>query len=203
MMAPWEGRAVPRGVLEVSGDGRSWARYGGPAERYRYELGRLIDAGPFPDRTEVLWIMLNPSTATAVQDDPTIRRVVRYSDAWGFRWARVVNLFALRETDPRRMLQHPHPEGDPVNLDLIVEHASRADLVVCGWGNHAPAWREDEVTSALYRAGVHTYALKLTARGRPAHPLRLRAELGPRLWEPGMSPGELGRDLISNQLVTR
>lgn len=199
--APWGGRQTAGTTLEVSGNGRSWARYGGPAERYRYELGRVIDAGPFEGRTEVLWIMLNPSIATAVQDDPTIRRVVGYSEAWGFRWARVVNLYGLRDTDPRRMLRHPYPTGDPINRGLIVEHARHADLVVCAWGNHGGD-RGTEIAEQLLAEGVRLHALAVTARRQPSHPLRLRAELSPRLWAPGIESGQLGRSYF-NQEVQR
>lgn len=64
--------------------------------RYRYSLRRRwADGGP-----PACWIMLNPSTADAEKDAPTIRRCIGFSKAWGHNALVVVNLFALRSTDP-------------------------------------------------------------------------------------------------------
>ena len=65
-------------------------------ERHRYSLTRRWGNGP----RVCCWIMLNPSTADATTDDPTIRRCVRFTQAWGYDALTVVNLYAWRATDP-------------------------------------------------------------------------------------------------------
>ena len=64
-------------------------------ERYRYVLERQIGAG---DRV-VLFVMLNPSTADAFKDDPTVIQCCKFASRWGFDRVHVVNMFALRATD--------------------------------------------------------------------------------------------------------
>jgi hypothetical protein len=86
---------------------------------YRYRLTKTWDRS----QPQVTWVMLNPSTATADTDDPTIRRVVGFSRRWGFGSAVVVNLFALRATQPggprcfplpRRTGQRSRHPGGPI-----------------------------------------------------------------------------------------
>ena len=68
-----------------------------PCERYRHALGRHWDN----DKGFVLFIMLNPSTADAQQDDPTIRRCMDFAKRWGFGGIEACNLFDWRATDPK------------------------------------------------------------------------------------------------------
>lgn len=75
---------------------------------YRYRLDRL---GALLGRGAVNFVMLNPSTADAEQDDPTIRRCLGYAFRWGFARLIVTNLYALRSTDPRALWEHPDPIG--------------------------------------------------------------------------------------------
>ena len=89
---------------------------------YRYRLWREWDA----DLPSCLFIMLNPSTADATQDDPTIRRCIDYARRWGFGRLEVGNLFALRSTDPKALYAADDPVG-PDNDDALMEmHEGRA-----------------------------------------------------------------------------
>jgi hypothetical protein len=62
----------------LKGDAESVAIYS-PCERYRYRLTRVWD----PKGPKALFVMLNPSTATEVQNDPTVERCERLICAWG------------------------------------------------------------------------------------------------------------------------
>ena len=97
--------------------------------RYRYRLWREWDRS----RAVVAFVMLNPSTADASRDDPTIRRCIGFARAWGFGGVEVANLFALRATDPRHLRGVPDPVGprNARSLKLALAHAS---LVVVAWG---------------------------------------------------------------------
>jgi hypothetical protein len=90
-----------------------------PCGRYRYRLDRRWADGP-----SIAWIMLNPSTADSNTDDPTIRRIRAFSQAWGFGALTVVNLYAWRATDPRDLWQAPGPVG-PENDAYLVEACTR------------------------------------------------------------------------------
>jgi hypothetical protein len=143
---------------------------------YRYSLWREWDAA----RLRVLFVMLNPSTADASQDDPTIRRCIGFAKSWGYGGVEVVNLFALRATDPRELAQHRDPVG-PANFVAIHDAASSAGTVVCAWGAHAfAAKRAAEVLAESRKLrGGSVDCLRTTKDGHPAHPLYLPAALKP------------------------
>lgn len=141
---------------------------------YRYTLYRVLVhptlVGAEPNR--VLFVMLNPSTATDDQDDPTIRRCQGFAAREGGTTLAVVNLFALRGPDPRILSQHGEPTGDPENMRAIVREAARADLIVAAWGAHALARRRGAlVYDVLASMDVPVMCLGTTKAGAPRHPL--------------------------------
>lgn len=147
-----------------------------PCGLYRYSLERQW-SGVNSD-ARVVYIMLNPSTADAQQDDATIRVCMGRARRLGYSGITVVNLFALRATDPKVMLAHPHPisdPGDPGRNEWEITAAIHCrDMVICAWGRHGGHLRRDEaVLEALRHRDIKPWALKLNADGRPAHPLRI------------------------------
>ena len=99
----------------TKGDAPSVAVYS-ECERYRYSLTRIWDQ----TGQRVMFVMLNPSTATEVQNDPTVERCERRARALGFGGFRVTNIFAWRDTDPRQMRAAADPVG-PGNDAAILE----------------------------------------------------------------------------------
>lgn len=154
--------------------------------RYRYRLDRRWGPGP-----RVAFVMLNPSTANAARDDPTIRRCVGFARAWGFGSLEVVNLFAFRATEPRELTRAADPVG-PENDRHVARACARADLIVVAWGGAALA-RAREPLTHLRRKPV--YCLGRTRAGAPQHPLYLRASTRPVPFAgpPGRIAGPPGR----------
>lgn len=148
-------------------------------ETYRYALWRDW-SGLFDDKGRVCWIMLNPSTADAEEDDPTIRRCMGFAKSWGYSGIIVCNLFAYRATKPADMLYTDDPVG-PHNDEEIgqILDSSLTDIVVCAWGQNAPLDRETEVLDIIERHGKVPHALRLTKGHAPAHPLYLPGDLVP------------------------
>lgn len=138
-----------------------------PCERYRYSLTRRWD-NRLPG---VCFVMLNPSTATAEKDDPTIRRCVGFAKHWGYGGVAIVNLFALRSTDPAQLYVADDPIG-PKNDEAILEWTGCRD-VVCAWGAHgAHLGRGAAVLSLIHRHTAGTVmCLGVTQDGQPKHPL--------------------------------
>jgi len=135
-----------------------------PCGRFRYLLSRRWDTG----RGTVLWIMLNPSTADAERDDPTIRRCIGFSRLWGFGAMEAVNLFALRATDPRELGRADDPVG-PLNDRHIADAAAGAAAVIAAWGAHPLAASRTGEVRPLLPGSVR--CLGRTASGAPRHPL--------------------------------
>ena len=149
-----------------------------PCMRYRYRLERRWRAG----RGMLLYIMLNPSTATEAANDPTIARCARRAERLGFAGFIACNLFAWRETDPARLKQVAEPVG-PMNDRVLIKAAREADLVLCAWGVHgAHMNRGPAVARMLRTSGIHLHHLGLTKVGHPRHPLYLPYDLPPRPW---------------------
>lgn len=149
-----------RGAL-ISADGR-----------YRYRLWRLWNV----DAPVMVWVMLNPSTADAETDDPTIRKCIGFAKAHRYGGIIVVNLFAWRATDPKELARLDDPVG-PENDEHIV-WACRAPLlatVVGGWGaNRFAAKRATRVKVVIQSAGGrHIHCFRQSASGAPWHPLYL------------------------------
>ena len=166
------------------GDADSTAVYS-PCEKYRYLLTRTWDAaGP-----KALFVLLNPSTATEVQNDPTVERCERRARALGHGAFRVTNIFAFRATDPRAMLAEADPVG-PDNDAAIAESALWADRIICAWGSHgAHRNRGHSVAQSLRATGRPLWHLGLTGGGQPKHPLYIGYARHPELWpEPSKVP---------------
>lgn len=132
---------------------------------YRYRLSRKWDAS----LPTLAWIMLNPSTADGVEDDPTIRRCIGYAEDWGYGSIVVGNLFALRATDPSELEAHPEPVG-PENDDHLQAICEGADRVMVAWGTNGGLENRDQEVVELLK-GVQLEALDTTQAGHPNHPL--------------------------------
>ena len=161
----------------TKGDAPSTAVYS-DCEAYRYSLTRVWD----PAGRRVLFVMLNPSTATEVQNDPTVERCERRARALGFGAFRVTNIFAFRETDPRLLRRAAEPVG-PDNDAALLEGAAWADQVIAGWGAHGEHLDRGRAVEALLRgAGAPLFHLGLTKAGHPRHPLYIAYAQQPEPW---------------------
>lgn len=146
---------------------------------YRYSLSRSWGFEPW-----VGFLMLNPSTADASLDDPTIRRCIGFAKAWGYGGLMVVNLFALRATDPEDLRDSAeagiHVVGSK-NDQHILECYTKVDRMVAAWGAHPFARKRAEEVIKLLNGSL--CCLRLTKGGHPAHPLYLPGNLEPLMWQ--------------------
>ena len=147
--------------------------------QFRYNLTRRWGEGP-----TLLWIMLNPSTADGKQDDPTIRRVVSFTEKFGHHSAAIINLFALRSPSPAHLLTAPDPVG-PENDSYISAQLIEHPIAICAWGAVHPKlrWRVHEVRGFLH--GHNAYCLGKTKAGDPRHPLYLSKDTTLQSWPVG------------------
>jgi hypothetical protein len=147
---------------------------------YRYRLRRSLtgDVLSAPERP-VVFVMLNPSTADATTDDPTIRKCVGYAQRWGYTDILVANLFAVRSTDPSKLPTFADPVG-PEN-DEVLQSLPRGVPTICGWGRDKFARNRTKVVAGLLRRPL--LCLGVNGDGSPKHPLYLRGDICPQPWE--------------------
>ena len=141
--------------------------------KYRYLLRRTWDH----DRPRALIVMLNPSTADAEIDDPTIRSCIRLCKGLSYGSFEVVNLFAWRATDPDDLGGARYPIGDR-NNDVIEAAIGRCDVGICAWGAHpmAGSWQRDaEVFNLLAASRPAVFCFGTTKGGAPKHPLYIKS----------------------------
>lgn len=130
------------------------------------------------------FVMLNPSTADDRQDDPTIRRCICFAKTWGYDTLSVRNLFAWRATDPRELFNAESVTGGQRG-DSELLAACTADLTVLAWGANVPFCRDKQALEMFTRSfpGKPLYCLGLTKAGNPRHPLYVRSEATPILFQ--------------------
>lgn len=173
-------------------DVRPWKRstYVGDAlveGPYRYWLTRSWDARP-----AMALLGINPSTADATEDDPTIHRGCDFADLSGHGSLWMLNPFASRATDVRELRRAADPIGPDTDRHLR-SMCARAHTVVVAWGPPSkipPALRPrlDAVTAMLLAAGVTLHVLRLTKDGHPEHPLMLPRSCRPVVWRRAGGP---------------
>jgi hypothetical protein len=104
---------------------------------YRYTVSRYAIKQQKMFRTTppkvCAFIMLNPSVADELRNDPTIRRCIGFCRDWCYDIFLGGNLFAFRATDPKAMNAAVDPVG-PDNDEWLRVIAVTADRVVCAWG---------------------------------------------------------------------
>ena len=147
-------------------------------ERYRYALTRIWK----PKDGKITFVMLNPSTATEVQNDPTVERCERRARTLGFGAFRVCNIFAWRDTDPFKMKKAPEPIG-VANDTAILEACDWADQIICAWGTHgAHLGRGPQVEQMMRGQPKPLFHLGLSKAGHPKHPLYIAYAQKPEPW---------------------
>lgn len=158
------------------------AIFGGFNREYRYLLIRELN---LVTNKTVTFIMLNPSTANETEDDPTVSRCIKYAAKWGFDRLFIVNLYAYRATDPRELAKYHEPIG-PLNDDFICYAFINSEQIVAAWGGQLlqdGSERIDRIMQLAKEAGKQIYCLNINRDGNPGHPLYLRGDLKPIIWE--------------------
>jgi hypothetical protein len=161
----------------TKGDAASTAVYS-DCENYRYSLTRSWD----PSGLKVLFVMLNPSKATEIQNDPTVERCERRARTLGFGAFQVTNIFAWRETNPHLMRKAVDPVG-PDNDAVLTQGTAWADSVIAAWGTHGSHLDRGTTVKAILRAQpTPVFHLGLSKAGHPKHPLYIAYSQQPIAW---------------------
>lgn len=139
--------------------------------------------------------MLNPSTADAEIDDPTIKRCIQFAEREGCGELRVVNLFSFRSKDPEDLLKADDPVGPDadVYIDRMFHHDTKRTLIIAGWGAKPvrPFWyknihsqRVASILEKAYLAGHKIWSLGINKCGSPKHPLYIHSDAKLKILKP-------------------
>lgn len=143
--------------------------------RYRYQLWRIWDE----EKPKVLFIMHNPSTADANDDDPTIRRCIAFAKSWGYGGIYVGNISAYRATNPSDLDAIPvHELLLNLNMLNVKWMAEKCDMHVLAHGvphKKLRGW----VTYTYGLNHIKFHVIAMTKSGYPGHPLYLKSDLLP------------------------
>jgi len=143
-------------------------------KKYRYALYRVWDES----LPTVMFVGLNPSTADAIEDDPTINKCIKFAKSWGYGALIMSNLFAFRSTDPDKLKTEIDPIGS--ENDMWIERlVNKSDLIIAAWGNHGSYLDQDKKILKKFQGRLH--CLQINKSGQPAHPLYLKSNLRPIL----------------------
>lgn len=140
--------------------------------KYRYTLRRIW----WPEKGYVCFVCLNPSIADENIDDNTVTRCIHFAGSWGYGGLMMMNLFAFRSTDPKRLYTAEDPIGWQ-NDFWLKEISAKAGLTIIGWGIRGGYMNRDKEVMKLL---TNPHYLALTKEGYPWHPLYLKSDLKPR-----------------------
>lgn len=149
-----------------------------PCEKYRYRLTRRVG----PGSRRLVCILLNPSTANAKDDDPTVSRLMAFAKRLGYDILEIVNLFAFRTPSPSECVQQGTNAIGPDNdryLNELLDLAAVDGTVLCAWGNGLPTKlgvtmtrvRAAYVLALVAARGLTPYCFGTNDDGSPKHPL--------------------------------
>ena len=144
-----------------------------PTGAYRYLLTRRWLAFAPP----VVFVMLNPSTATAEADDPTVRRAIAFAQSWGYGGLDVLNIFAYRSKAPHTLKGVRDPVG-PENNRYIQDVTAKPGRIVVAWGEWGRLQHRDTAVLTLLK-NRPLHCLGTTHAGHPRHPLYVAADTRP------------------------
>lgn len=143
-------------------------------KKYRYLLYRLWDNF---ENGFCVFIGLNPSTADENNDDPTIRRCVDFAKRFGYSGLYMLNLFGLRSTDPKKLINVDDPVGDKNNKIIKEVCLSNNGYKICCWGNYGSFKnRGVQLINFLDHFEIVLHCFGFTEKNEPKHPLYLSKE---------------------------
>lgn len=167
---------------------RSWAALSMGTAAWRQNLlGKPTVPSPYLDGQEfkgrtILFVGLNPSMADHTQDDPTVRRLVGFARAWGYDRLLICNLFSIISSEPKTLGLVKDPIG-PDNDGYLRAAVAASSLVLAGWGRFAQARERVQAIMDMGLLGPEIYCLGRNNDGSPKHPLYLRADVLPEVFQ--------------------
>ena len=111
----------------------------------------------------LLYIMLNPSVADEIKDDPTIRRLINFTKKFDYGGFLVGNIFTKITPNPKDI---DRSKGiSDKNFEELFKLIYKVDLIVYAWGNTV------EEPQPLKELVLSPKCFGKNLNGTPKHPL--------------------------------
>ena len=130
-------------------------------KKHRYELSRHWDLS----KSDILFIMLNPSIANEDIDDPTIKRLISFTREFKYGGFFVANLYTY--ITPYSKTLDTSIGLTKLNLKTIKNLVNKVDEVIYAWGNSI---KEPQELKNLVK---NPKCFGKNLNGTPKHPLYL------------------------------
>lgn len=152
--------------------------------KHRYILKRIWDQA----LPRLVVIGLNPSTADETQDDPTIRKCIKFARREGLGGLLMLNLFSWRATDPKELKKFTYhdlrtPENNTRLRQICEEESQRGSVILGAWGNDGKLFGQGSYMKILL-SHIPLKCLDHNASGHPKHPLYVRDDQQFQQWTP-------------------
>ncbi|WP_176555911.1 DUF1643 domain-containing protein [Bacillus cereus] len=150
---------------------------------YRYSLIRdWTKEVKQEQQRRVLFIMLNPSTANAFENDQTTQRCIGFAKSFHYTSLEIVNLFAWISTNWNVVKGMKEEEAiGPKNDEYIKKALNNCDMVIAAWGDEATSHKSDRLNELMslvmneYKKPIYCLG-KTGIKKQPRHPSRLAKE---------------------------
>lgn len=149
-----------------------WIYQNNPSNRDRYSLGKK-------GRPMLACVGLNPSTASPLQLDPTIRSIERIVQSNHYKGWIMFNLYSQRTTDPNKLNRRLNRDRHHKNLGVIQEELKnyQIDTVCLAYGDlieKRPYLKRclKDLVEEIDSNEIQWKSIGLpTKKGHPKHPL--------------------------------
>lgn len=142
---------------------------------YRPYLSRCWGEG----RT-IMWLCMNPSSATDQLDDATSKKLTRHSRRLGYSKMFLLNVMDYRATDPRQI--HLDAERSNRNIHYITKCAALTETVVFAYGRlkDRRGWKDYAAEAVQACRGIQPQCVLINRNGSPRHPRNFPARFALR-----------------------
>jgi hypothetical protein len=139
---------------------------------YRYSLKREWNRH---NPRKAVFVMLNPSTADATEDDQTTYRCISFAKNWNCGSLEIVNVFAYRSTDYNHLINLTKETATGIKNSSYIERALMgASMIVVAWGTNVTIHHTDYKELEELFKGYQLFCLGKTKDGHPRHPLYVK-----------------------------
>jgi len=137
-----------------------------------------------PRIKSLVFFGINPSTATAEKDDPTIIKIKKISEKNNYRSWIMLNIYPTIESNPDNLPREINEVVHKKNIKYIKKYIDDDTTIVAAWGDaiddkEHPYLKDclKEIVNEINGINKRWYSIgELTKKGNPRHPLYVKTD---------------------------